>query len=268
MIKMPKNLFILNNRILTLIAFCTVLLLTSCDSEDKYHGPTPVDLMIRDMINEETFSIMLYDMQLDEDQNIYQHKYRVKKNIEDSTSQPITTGWVNVDEAFFAENLDNMGLELASRSSDGTIHKIPAPPGFNTAVGNPKYGQWRTDNSGNSFWAFYGQYAFMSSMFNMMYGPPIYRSTYRDYGRYRNSPSTSGKAYKGTGRNTYGTNSATTKKTNPNFFQRKTQQKSLSSFKTKVNNNPNRYTRRSSNVNRTGSRTGYSSRSRGSSFGK
>ena len=62
-------------------------------------------------------------------------------------------------------------------------------------VGNPNYGSWKSDSSGNSFWAWYGQYAFFSSMFNgpVYYGswstnrPPSY---YHDYGRDRySSPS-------------------------------------------------------------------------------
>ncbi len=32
-------------------------------------------------------------------------------------------------------------------------------------VGNPRYGEWRRDSSGNSFWAFYGQYALMRDLF-------------------------------------------------------------------------------------------------------
>lgn len=38
-------------------------------------------------------------------------------------------------------------------------------------VGNSAYGQWRTNSSGNSFWHWYGQYAFFSSMFR---GPVYY----------------------------------------------------------------------------------------------
>jgi hypothetical protein len=258
-----------------LIYFALILVgfnLISCSSNRRKHeGPSPVDLMVRDMLGEKTFSIVLYDMQMDENKNQYQHKYRVTKNIEDSLSKPTTTEWKNVSEVFFAENLDNMGLELASKSTDGVVHKIPAPPGFNGYVNNPKYGEWRTDNGGNSFWHFYGQYMFMSTMLNMMAGPPIYRNTYTHYNTYRSNPSTRNKPYYGTGYNSYGTNSPVTKSSNPNFFQRKLQQQQLSSFKQKVASNPSRYTRASStsgSSNRSSSRTGSSSRSRSGSFGK
>ncbi|KFZ39077.1 hypothetical protein HR45_01380 [Shewanella mangrovi] len=59
-------------------------------------------------------------------------------------------------------------------------------------VGNPAYGQWRTDSSGTSFWAWYGMY----SMFNNLFNRPIYYdnwsrhrdySYYNDVGRYRYS---------------------------------------------------------------------------------
>lgn len=44
-------------------------------------------------------------------------------------------------------------------------------PVGNQLVGNPNYGEWQRDSSGNSFWAFYGQYAFFSNLFdNDRYG--------------------------------------------------------------------------------------------------
>lgn len=62
-------------------------------------------------------------------------------------------------------------------------------------VGNPNYGEWKQGSSGTSFWAFYGQYAFFSSLFS---GPVRYgswasgnsNSYYRNRGRdYYASPS-------------------------------------------------------------------------------
>lgn len=55
-------------------------------------------------------------------------------------------------------------------------------------VGNPNYGQWRNDSSGNSFWAWYGKYALFSSLFRspIYYGGWAGRrnySYYHDYGR-------------------------------------------------------------------------------------
>lgn len=250
------------------VIFCiSLLLLGACGSSTQYAGPTPVDLLIRDNMEQPSFSIVLYDMQLDENQNQYQHKYRVKLDIEDSTKPAKVTEWKDVDEAFFAENLDNMGLELASKSTDGTIHKIPAPPGFNEAVGNPKYGQWRSDNNGNSFWAFYGQYAFMSAMFNMA-TRPVYRSTYRDYSNHRSNPSTRNRAYYGTSTSKFGTSSSRTRASNPSFYQRAQQQSKLTSFRQKVRSNPSRYSRRSSRSRSRSSGRYSTSRGRSSGFGK
>ena len=56
-------------------------------------------------------------------------------------------------------------------------------------VGNPNYGQWRTDSSGSSFWVWYGQFAMMQALLG---GPRIGYgawaggrdySYYHDYGR-------------------------------------------------------------------------------------
>ncbi|WP_232824701.1 hypothetical protein [Algibacillus agarilyticus] len=64
-------------------------------------------------------------------------------------------------------------------------------------VGNPAYGNWRTDNSGMSFWEWYGMYALISNVGDMFdsrrrihYSDWSSRrdySYYHDYGRYRYS---------------------------------------------------------------------------------
>jgi len=55
-------------------------------------------------------------------------------------------------------------------------------------IGNPQYGSWNSNSSGGSFWQWYGQYAFFSSLINR----PVYYSNwgrnrdysyYNDYGR-------------------------------------------------------------------------------------
>jgi hypothetical protein len=258
----------MNKYILGVISIFLVSMLWSCGSSQPEctEGPSQVDYLVRDMMDEKTFSIVLYDMELDENKDVYHHKYRIVKNIEDSTAKPTITEWKNVDRCFFAENVDNMGLELASKSEDGIVHKIPAPPGYNNAVGNAKYGQWRTDNSGNSFWAFYGQYMFMSTMFHMMAGPPVYRSSYYHYQNYRNDPITRNQPYYGTGANKYGTTSATSRKMNPSFHDKKMSK--VTSFKQKVSSDPSRYSRVNSSSKNSNRSTGGSLRSRSGGFGK
>lgn len=260
--------------------FACTLLFTACSSsKPKYDGPSAVDRLMHDLSNEKTYSIILHDMRMDESKNLYEHQYKVTKNLEKEGAKPETTSWTKVSEQFFAENLNNMGLELASKSEDGKTHKVPAPPGFNGVVGNKKYGEWQTNSSGQSFWHFYGQYAFMSSMMNAMHPSPIYRDSYYHYTDYRNNPSTRNTPYYGNGTHQYGTNSPAARTSNPSFFERKQQQQQMSSFKDKVANNPAKYTRaaegaksndnsNSARTPRSSSRTGSSSRSRGGSFGK
>lgn len=258
------------------LVVCAIIFTACGSSKPKYDGPSPVDFLMRDLSNEPSYSIILHDMQMDESKNLYQHKYKVFKNVEKDSIGKVSE-WKTVSEVFFAENLNNMGLELASKSEDGKIHKMPSPPGFNNMVGNKKYGEWQTNSSGQSFWHFYGQYAFMSSMMHAMHPTPvIYRDSYYHYNNYRNNPNTRNSPYYGTGASQYGTNSPAAQKSNPSFFERKQQQQQMSSFKQKVASNPSRYTRASSSdegnnssrTPRSSSRTGSSSRSRGGGVGK
>jgi len=79
------------------------------------------------------------------------------------------------------ESLSAQAAGIANQSEDLTSG--------NQLVGNPNYGHWQSNGSGNSFWAFYGQYAMMSSLFGR--GPLSYNSWsghrpysyYHDYGR-------------------------------------------------------------------------------------
>lgn len=249
------------------VILISLLLLGACRSEDRFEI-SPVDKIVQEkkLLDEGSFSVMLYDMQIDDSEGIYKHKYRISTNLEDSTSTPTVTEWIDVSEEFAGAHINDLGLELVSKTPDGTVHRSPAPPGYNGYVGNDKYGQWKTDNNGNSFWAFYGQYMFMSSMLNMMAGPPIYRSSYQHYDTYRRS--NPGKAYYGTGQNTYGTNGTATKKTNPSFFSRKQSVSNTSAFQRKVASNPSRYSRSRSSSSRSGRSRGSGFRSRGGGFGK
>ena len=99
-------------------------------------------------------------------------------------------------------------INTMAELSDGQLDTVSIPKGSQAVnvrgevitpgsylVGNPGYGEYRQDNSGRSFWHWYGQYAFFSSMFrgNSYYNQtPIYYndwnrrshySYYQDYGR-------------------------------------------------------------------------------------
>ena len=254
---------------LRLLLLSVALTVFACGGKDRFEK-SPVDDIISQkglLDNKETFSIILYDMDVDDSKGVYKHKYQVKTNLEDSTKKADITDWMPVSEYFAADHINDMGMELASRGEDGELHKTPAPPGYNTVVGNSKYGQWKTDSNGNSFWAFYGQYMFMRTMFHMALGPPIYRSSYTGYRSHMSNPSTRSKAYYGSGRNTYGTRSASSRSMNPSFHQNRMSK--ASSFRSKVVSNPSRYSRSSrSRSSRYGRSSGSSYRSRGGSYGK
>ncbi len=73
----------------------------------------------------------------------------------------------------------------ASRQANGAADLGPG----SQLVGNPHYGQWRTDGGGSSFWVWYGQFALMQSLLGgprVGYGDWAGRrdySYYHDYGR-------------------------------------------------------------------------------------
>ena len=256
------------------LAACLVVFashfLTSCGSSETV-VKSPVDNYTKQLDGYKTYSVILHDMDLKENtfsSDEYKHQYKFILPAKDTTGGKIVrdsiSGWVNVSEDVFNKNLDNMGMELLSKNEDGKISKIPSPPGYNNYVGNTRYGSWQTNSSGNSFWAFYGQYAFMSSMLGMMSSRPIYRNSYNDYYRnYRGS-----RPYYGTtttGTRAYGTGSATSNAMN-----------SKSRFKSNVASKVARsssgsYTRSSrssgSSSSRSSRSSGSSSRSRSSSRG-
>ncbi|UII33101.1 hypothetical protein LVD17_04575 [Fulvivirga ulvae] len=229
-----------------------ILVLSGCGGDD--FSKPPVDDIIRDMPSGRVFSVILHDMDVKGTFfHDYYHQYKVIQEKEPGKPEEYITGWSQVSKDYFTRHADNMGMEIASRSEDGKVQKSVNPPGYNNYIGNEKYGSWH-NSGGSSFWQFYGQYAFMSHMFNLA-TYPVRRSYYDDYrgsyygtGRSYYGPTTSGRSY-------YGTNSAYTQSTRP----RSAWSRNKSSFKQRVN----------SRTSRSGSRYGgSSSRSRGGGFGK
>ncbi|WP_101309935.1 hypothetical protein [Labilibaculum manganireducens] len=145
---------------------------------------SPVDNLIKELNNEQNFSIILFDMDANEGSDNYRHQYQVIIQRPDTVVEQKTT-WKNVSEPFFSQNLNNMGMEIASKK-DGVVTKQAVPAGYNHYVGNEKYGRWE-NRGGSSFWAFYGQYAFMSHMFNMGSYRRSYWDDYRGGGYYGSS---------------------------------------------------------------------------------
>jgi hypothetical protein len=260
------------NKFLFLL-FGLLLAASSCSNERTFQK-SPLDELIRDMDKVKDFTIILYDMDVDGGfSSTYKHRYKIIREKEDGTPYEELTDWKEVSEAFFELHEQDMGMEIASKT-DGVLTKQVAPPGYSKYVGNERYGSWQTDSSGGSFWQFYGQYMFMSSMLGLMAGP-VYRNSYMDYrgGYYGQRP------YYGpnvNGRPAYGTLSDASKQQNPNFHSRAT---SNTALKNRVNTIATRSTggrASGSNVDRTtrstsrygtSSSSSSSSRSRSSSRG-
>ena len=116
-------------------------------------------------------------------------------------------------------------------------------------MGNSRYGQWRQDSRGGSFWEFYGKYAFFSHVFGGL-TRPVYRSGYDDYRRYQSG----GRPYYGRN-NQYGTRGKYTQQTNKSFFERRKAREAAR--KSRFSNRVNSKSRRSG-------MSGYRSRSGGS----
>ncbi len=240
-----------------LILPVALLWLTSCGSSERKFVKSPLDNLIRDLDSEKNFTIILYDMEMEDNigSDEYKHKYKII-TMKDSVPQERITDWMPVSEQFFFEHEKNMGMEIASKK-DGKLSKVVAPPGYSNYVGNPQYGQWRTSSDGSSFWEFYGKYAMMSSMLGLV-GSMINRNSYYDYrdNYYGRRP------YYGAlpdGRPAYGTYSPHGQRANPDFYNRTG---GATAFKDKVNS---RVTRSSSSGRSSSSSVGSSSGSRKSS---
>ncbi|GAX59712.1 ABC-type proline/glycine betaine transport systems, periplasmic components [Candidatus Scalindua japonica] len=203
----------------TCVLICVVMTLQSCGAKRS-----PIEQISANLKNTPEYSIILEDMEIRGSVfKQYYHKYKViiKDNIQ-------YTGFTRVSEPYYRNNENYLGMSLLSKTEDGYI-KTPSPPGYQY-IGDSRYGEWKQDRSGNSFWAFYGQYMFMSHMFGMV-NRPVYRSDYSAYTDYRKK----NRPYYGS-KNQYGTNGTVTKQTHKSFFQRKMARQKMAkqSFSQKV----------------------------------
>lgn len=187
----------------------TTLLLFSCGSERKKYVKSPIDNIITQYIDEQNYTVILADMNYNDSDDAYFHKYKIiiPKNggSEENDFNITNTDWKKVSPIVFEQHQNDLGMTILSKKN-GVLDKKTAPAGYDNYVGNEKYGHWRTDNRGRSFWEFYGQYAFMRSMFG--WGPSYYyyRDDYRYYSNYRGRGNYYGRY------NTFGTNSYRNKK--------------------------------------------------------
>ncbi|MBI1182920.1 DUF4178 domain-containing protein [bacterium] len=227
--------------------------LARCGNSQSAYHKKPVDELTQQLMPNESFSIILYDMDVNESGWSYEylHKYLVVSSATaDAEPTSTYTDWLEVSEDYFKENENNLGMELVSKK-DGKINKTVSPPGWGAYVGNEQYGEWKTNERGESFWSFYGKYMFFSSIFDLA-TRPVYRSYYGSYyndyygRRSYYGPSMGGGYY-------YGTNSSYTKQRRPDFYTRRQQKNNFST---------QRRSRSSSRYR------GGSYRSRGGGFGK
>jgi hypothetical protein len=214
-----------------------VLLLSSCGGGPK----KSLEELKKDLSIYDEYSVILQDMDIEGVfSKTYHHKYKVvhsdqKDSAGEFSYQSFTTAWVPVALSFYQKHEGDLGMTLLSKNAEGQVQETVHPAGYQY-IGNARYGEWRTDSSGNRFWEFYGKFAFFNSMFHLF--SPV---RYRDYDYWRTDYYSRGRPYYGRN-NEYGTTGSYTKKTNPTFFDRKVQreQAKKSRFADKVNSRQGR----------------------------
>lgn len=249
-----------------ILAAVSVIVMVACGgSEKKSYQKSAIDKMIVEYMNHSNYSILLADMDYDESADTYKHKYKVliekphtstDTTVQATDIEVIDKPWQNVSDETFNKYKDDLGMTIVSKKN-GVLDKVSSPAGYDNYVGNPRYGTWRTNSSGGSFWVFYGQYRFLS---DILMGPRYYYpySSWNTYHRdYRGR-----RAYYGTN-NSYGTKSTSSAK-KTTWGSRST------SFKERVNSKVTKSASRSSSRrSRSSSRySSSSSRSRSGGFGK
>jgi hypothetical protein len=185
------------------------------------------------------YSVVLQDMDVSGTFfKSYHHLYKViygeeQEGEEDLLFQNRQTPWTEVSKRFYETNRELLGMVLLSKGPEGKVVEDQFPPGYQY-VGNPRYGQWRNDSSGNSFWEFYGKYALFRDVLGLA-TLPLYRSHFDSYSDHRRR----GEPFfgpTGAAGRTYGTGGSYTRKTQPTFYERQQARQSArrASFSDKV----------------------------------
>jgi hypothetical protein len=245
-----------------ILLILTLIMLVGCEV------PNPIEKFRADLIRYPEYSVILSDMKED---GGYFHKYTIvtgvmlREHVKDSSAvsemgnrpkpdnkidnKPVAeltydnkeTDWERVPEKIYKQYENYLGMTILSKDSKGNISDTAYPPGYQY-VGDSRYGNWKKDESGHSFWEFYGKYMFMSSMFHMI-GNRVNRNDYDNF----KTNNISRKPYFGSN-NDYGTNGARTKETHSSFFERRQQriQMKQENFNRKVSNRVGRTSYRSS----------------------
>ncbi len=215
------------------------LALVACSSSNVKN---PLESLKRQLAPYDEYTVTLEDMrQTGNFYKGYEHQYKAVFGKKQPGSQEVTFkeasfGWRKVPQRLYQKLQPYLGMVVLSKNAAGKVEEAFYPPGYQH-VGNSRYGSWRQDSGGRSFWVFYGQYRMLSDVFGFG-GRPVYRG---DWDNYRTSR-TSRRPYFGPGGNTYGTRGGFTKTTHKSFFERQQvrQASRQRSFSNRVNSRTSR----------------------------
>ena len=161
-----------------------LLLIVGCGT------PDPVKNLAK-LIPSDTaeWSIILEDMRVKGLFSVkFFHKYKLITGNGDTTEQAMVekvTDWQQVSRRHYENYKPYYHMVLASKLPGQAPSYYPTPPGYQY-VGDTRYGQWRQDSYGHSFWEFYGKYAMFQTLLSGFRGSRnIYQDDYRQYRRYR-----------------------------------------------------------------------------------
>ncbi len=81
---------------------------------------------------------------------------------------------IRTSQSFWRKNLENIGMSLFRRKEiDGLGDTTPAPPG-SLFLGDPSYGTWAFEASGNQIWQFHRAYRNFPQLLNWQSFTPTY----------------------------------------------------------------------------------------------
>jgi len=106
----------------------------------------------------------------------YYHRYDIIEN-----GQRRTTDWVQVTADYYYAHQKDVGMEVVSKPYgmyESEASTVTAPAGM-SYVGNGRYGEWRTDYNGHTYWHYHGLYSFMNDL--LYSGHYYFRYEYDDY---------------------------------------------------------------------------------------
>ena len=195
------------------LALTLPLAVAACSSQ------TPLERLQAQLDGFAEYSVVLQDM--NSGLFGYSHQYRVLvgqpqpgSDDDEMEYRETVRDWEEVDGATYRRYEPYLGMVILSKTRDGAVDGGAHPPGYQQ-VGDERYGQWRNDGRGGSFWEFYGQYALLRDVMGG-FGGGIRRDDWNGYRESRDR----GQTYTGPGGGRYGTNGSATRQSNPDFFRR------------------------------------------------